>query len=112
MKLIKYINNTIKGIFNKNIVTKEKEKLMILFKEILELSYYDEKSNTLVINSPTNLVISTSGSHMTISNGFKIDIAEKIHLNPILPINSKININKNEVSLTDVLLTFESAIKE
>ena len=78
---------------------------------ILEKTYYDELTNTIVLDLPVNLVVKTEGSQIFMcKSGLKIDIAEQIHLNPILPSSSTLNINKQNSKLSEILNTVERAI--
>lgn len=69
------------GIFRTNI--KERKILSILEKIIDSI---EENNDTVSIKLNKNIFIETTGSMMTISNGYKIDIAREIHLNPEIQI--------------------------
>lgn len=104
--------NIIKRTINKLLKKEDKSKVLLeqVIKEIINTSYYDEKTNTLVVHSPTNIVIKSEGSQMFITDGYKIDIAQQIHLNPRTPLKSRININKTNVNVRDTLIQMEEAL--
>lgn len=82
---------------NKQIVTK-------LLNEIVSNSYYDSNTNTLVINTPTNLILKSNGSIVTIADeGNIVNVAKFIHLNPDLSEQTMINIRKLDKGLNEVL---------
>jgi hypothetical protein len=112
MKLLKVMrglfttkkHNDVVHVHNAEIVT---TKIM----EMIQSCYYDEKTNTLVVDLPTNLIVTTQGSQMFVAkNGFKIDLADKIHLNPTVHPKSKLSINRKNSKLNDIMDVFEEAI--
>jgi hypothetical protein len=108
----------IKQFYRNQVLTEEqrnkelsKEKTLETINSILELSYYDADSNTLVINTPTNLIVKTEGNQMFITDGIKIDIAEKIHLNPPHTKSTTVNKEKGSLQIKEVLYSMFKAIK-
>lgn len=89
-----------------------KEMTANLFNYIIEHSYYDEKTNTLVVNTPTNIVFKSKGSIMTIAEeGYIVNIADSIHLNPDLSEQTKINIRKLDKGFDEVMYPLSESIK-
>jgi len=81
--------------------------------DVINNSYYDEKSNTLVINTPTNLILNVKGSIMNIAReGYIVDIADAIHLNPELSNKTNINIRKLDKTFDEVLEPLSKSIED
>lgn len=101
----------------KNIFTPKQQhptqiKVDTLLKSIVQNSYYDTKTNTLVINTPTNLILKSKGSIMNISEeGYIINIADEIHLNPELSEQTMINIRKIDRQFDDVMEPLSKSIE-
>jgi hypothetical protein len=118
LEKIKKVYSNVKNKFNgitilreKTYLEKRKEKTLEVLYTIMENSYYNEDTNTIVINTPTNIILKSHGSQVFIAeNGYKVDIADKIHLNPIIPKKSKININKTNMRLDAILNNTENAL--
>jgi hypothetical protein len=116
MKILDKVKSIITKSYN-NIKEKkqyslEKQKTLNIFHEILESSYFDEESNTIVINTPTNIIFKSQGDQVFIAeNGMKVDIANAIHLNPIVSKYKNINTKKDTRKVNEVLETTVKIIK-
>ena len=86
-------------------IQKAKEKLVQeKLMEVISNSYYDENTNTLVVNTPTNLILKSSGSMMQVAEeGFIVQMADQIHLNPEMSERTKVNIKNLGKQFDDVV---------
>lgn len=75
---------------------KQLQKLQILLNNIDLI----EAENGTIIKFNKNVMIDINGSLVTNCNGFKVDLAEQIHLNPILDIK-KTNFDNLKDTLTE-----------
>lgn len=100
---------------NKQVAIKKRQQQLVKEKlfEVISNSYYDEKSNTLVVNTPTNLILNVKGSIMNVAReGYIVDVADAIHLNPELSEKTKINIRKLDKSFDEVVEPLSKSIEE
>ena len=118
MKLIETIKNKLgfTKLSNKYNLMKAKnernKEIMEHLSYILDNSYIDKDSNTLVLKMNTNLIVSTEGSQLFVSHdGTIVNLAPVIHLNPILSPESKMTINRlKNNNIDEVLVTMGNAL--
>ena len=118
MKLIETIKNKLgfTKLSNKYNLLKVKNERNKEIREhlsyILDNSYIDKDSNTLVLKMNTNLIVSTEGSQLFVSHdGTIVNLAPVIHLNPILSPESKMTINRlKNNNIDEVLVTMGNAL--
>jgi hypothetical protein len=104
MNIIKKIINNLLPVDNK------KQELLEVFNKIVESSYYDKNTDTLVVKSPTNIIIHTEGNQVFVAKGCKIDLANQIHLNPEIMPTSKLNINKTKVNIKHTIMELDKIL--
>lgn len=118
MKLIETIKNKLgfTNLSNKynllKVKNERKKEIREQLSYILDNSYIDKDSNTLVLKMNTNLIVSTEGSQLFVSHdGTIVNLAPVIHLNPILSPESKMTINRlKNNNIDEVLVTMGNAL--